>query len=89
MCSVAMGVFVVPRFFFDLKFDGERPTADEEGLVMPDLQAAQVEASRALTDLSREMVLSGKITNSLAVIIRDDAGPILQATLNFEMKRLN
>ena len=89
MCSVAMGVFVVPRFFFDLKFDGERPTDDEEGLVMPDLQAAQVEASRALTDLSREMVLSGKITNSLAVIIRDDAGPILQATLNFEMKRLN
>jgi hypothetical protein len=79
----------VPRFFFDLKFDGERPTDDEEGLVMPDLEAAQVEASRALTDLSKEMVLSGKTTNSLAVIIRDDAGPVLQATLNFEMKRLN
>ena len=89
MCSVFTGFFVVPRFFFDLKFDGEMPTNDEEGLVMPDLETARVEASRALSDLSREMVLSGKITNSLAVIIRDDAGPVLQATLNFEMKRLN
>jgi hypothetical protein len=79
----------VPRFFFDLKFDGEGPTDDEEGLVMPDLEAAQVEASYALTDLSKEMVLSGKTTNSLAVIVRDDSGPVLQATLNFEMKRLN
>lgn len=79
----------MPRFFFDLKFDGESPTDDEEGLVLPDLEAAQVEASLALTDLSREMVSSGKPTNSLAVIIRDDTGPVLQATLNYEMKRLN
>jgi hypothetical protein len=77
------------RFFFDLKYDGERPTDDEEGMIMPDLESAQVEATRALTDLSKEMVLSGKVTNSLAVIIRDDSGPVLQATLNFEMKRLN
>ena len=53
----------MPRFFFDLKFDGESPTDDEEGLVLPDLEAAQVEASLALTDLSREMVSSGKSTN--------------------------
>jgi hypothetical protein len=77
------------RFFFDLKYDGERPTDDEEGMIMPDLESAQVEATRALTDLSKEIVLSGKVTNSLAVIIRDDSGPVLQATLNFEMKRLN
>ena len=79
----------MPRFFFDLKFDGESPTHDEEGLVMSDLEAAQIEATRALTDLSREMVQSGKLTNSFAVIVRDDNGPALQATLNFEMKRLN
>lgn len=79
----------MPRFFFDLKFDGESPTHDEEGLVMSDLEAAQIEARRALTDLSREIVQSGKLTNSLAVIVRDDSGPALQATLNFEMKRLN
>jgi hypothetical protein len=77
------------RFFFDLKYDGERATDDEEGMIMPDLESAQVEATRALTDLSKEVVLSGKVTNSLAVIIRDDSGPVLQATLNFEMKRLN
>jgi len=77
------------RFFFDLKYDGERPTDDEEGMIMPDLESAQVEATRALTDLSKAIVLSGKLTNSLAVIIRDDSGPVLQATLNFEMKRLN
>jgi hypothetical protein len=77
------------RFFFDLKYDGERPTDDEEGMIMPDLESAQVEATRALTDLSKEMVLRGKVTHSLAVIIRDDSGPVLQATLNFEMNRLN
>ncbi|MBR1157100.1 DUF6894 family protein [Bradyrhizobium sp. JYMT SZCCT0428] len=77
------------RFFFDLKFDGESPSTDEEGIVMPGLDEARMEATRSLTDLSKEMVLSGKLTNSLAVIIRDDSGPVLQATLNFEMKRLN
>jgi hypothetical protein len=77
------------RFFFDLKYDGESPTDDEEGIVLPDLASAQVEATRALTDLSKEMVLSGRSTNSLAVIVRDDTGPVLQATLNFELKRLN
>jgi len=76
-------------YFFDLKFDGESPTDDEEGVVMPHLESAQVEASLALADLSKEMVLSGKPANSLAVIVRDDTGPVLQATLSFEMKRLN
>lgn len=79
----------MPRFFFDLKFDGERPTYDEEGLVLRNADDALVEATRALTDLSKEMVDGGKITNRLAVIVRDEVGPILQASLLFELKRLS
>ena len=79
----------MPRFFFDLKFDGERPSDDEEGMVLPNLDSAWVEATHSLSDLSKEMVRSGKLTNSLAVIVRDDTGPVLQATVNFEIKRLN
>lgn len=77
------------RYFFDLKFDGEDATHDEEGTLHPDLEMAQVEATCALSDLSRELVQSGRDANSLAVIIRDGDGPLMQATLHFAMKRLN
>jgi hypothetical protein len=79
----------MPRFFFDLKFDGERATSDDDGLVLPDLESAQKEAAGALTELSKDAVLSGRPIKPATVIVRDEAGPLLQATLNFEMKRLN
>lgn len=47
------------RYFFDLKFDGEDPTHDEEGGLFASLAMAQLEATRALSDLSKEMVQSG------------------------------
>ena len=80
---------LMKRFYFDLECDGEEPTHDEDGDVLPDLDAAQVEAAGALRDFSRELLRGGKPRNSLAVIVRDDNGPVLRATLNFEIKRLN
>ena len=79
----------MPRFYFDLKLGDEGPTLDEEGLILPNPEAAKIEATRALSDLSKEMVEAGQINNSLAVIIRDENGPILQASLDYTLKRLN
>jgi hypothetical protein len=77
------------RYFFDLKVDGEDPTYDEEGTLHPNLAMAQVEATRTLGDLFKEMMMqSGRDANSLAVIIRDGNGPLLQATVHFAMTRL-
>jgi hypothetical protein len=77
------------RYFFDLKFGDESPTHDEEGGLYANFATAQVEATRALSDLSSEMVQSGRDANSLAVVVRDGDGPVMQAALHFEMKRLN
>ena len=77
------------RYFLDLKFDGESPIDDEKGVVIPDMESAQIEAALALSDFAKGMVLNGRLTHSLAVIVRDEFGPVLQATLNYELKRLN
>jgi hypothetical protein len=44
------------RFFFDLQFDDEKPSEDEEGTLLPDVEAAQLEAARSLSDFSRAIV---------------------------------
>jgi hypothetical protein len=67
----------MPRFFFDLTFDGENSTRDEEGSLLADLTMAQVEATRALADLAKGVIRSGDATNSLAVIVRDSPGGAL------------
>ena len=40
------------RYFFDIRDDQLVP--DEEGMILPDIEAAQEEATRTLTDLVRE-----------------------------------
>ena len=79
----------MPRYYFDLKFDGESPSHDEEGTILADIPAAEIEAVRALCDFTKEIVRSDQDLTFLAIIIRDDTGPVLEAVLNFEMKRLN
>ena len=79
----------MPRFFFDLKVGDEGLTCDEDGMVLPNSEAAQIEATRALTALSEEIIEAGQITDSLAVILRDEKGPILQASLDYRPTRLH
>jgi hypothetical protein len=77
------------RFYFDLKYDGEDPIHTEDGRDLPDPEAAGLFAASILTDLSRATLRSGKAPGALAVIVRDDNEPVLQATLVVEMKRLD
>ena len=76
------------HFFFDLQFDDEKPSEDEEGTLLPDVEAAQLEATRSLSDFSRAIVDDKERLRKLAIHVRDDSGPVLVAVLRFEIKRL-
>jgi hypothetical protein len=76
-------------YYFDLKFDGEDPTGDEEGMDLEDAEAAQVEAVRTLCDFSGEVIRSRKQLSTLAVIVRDEGGPVLSAEINLKNLRPN
>jgi hypothetical protein len=62
----------VPRFFFDIR-DGSKFVADEEGLELPDLDAAEREAAEAAADMGRDKLPGGKLRRVI-VEVRDDDG---------------
>lgn len=60
----------MPLYFFDTR-DNDKLIRDDEGLELPDVQAATKEASRSLVELAQE-VLPGKTEHCLRVDVRDD-----------------
>jgi hypothetical protein len=44
----------VPRHYFDIR-DGEAIAVDEEGLELPDLKAAEIEAAQSLAHMAKDM----------------------------------
>ena len=77
------------RFFFDLKRNGDCATQDEEGSLLPGVDAAHVEAARCLADFAREVIECDEHESRLAVIVRDDSGPMLEASLTFQVTRVH
>jgi hypothetical protein len=72
----------VPHFYFDID-DGECETRDEEGVDLPDLEAARDEAVSVLPAIARE-VLPASDRQGLAVSVRDETGRIVfRARLTF------
>ena len=77
------------RYFFDIR-DGDKVALDEEGMVLPDIQAVQEEAARSLADIAKDAVRrssSQGIGHRIAIEVRDDAGPVLQAKFTFAVER--
>jgi hypothetical protein len=72
----------MPRFFFDTR-DGDAFLKDDEGVLLPDLEAARDQAAVSLAELARE-VIPGSARRELAVEVSDDRGPVLKALLHFE-----
>lgn len=60
----------MPHYFFDTR-DNDNFIRDDEGLELPDVQAAAKVASRSLVELALE-VLPGKTEHCLGVDVRDD-----------------
>jgi hypothetical protein len=77
------------RFYFDIREAG-RVIPDEEGVVLPDMEAVQREAAQSLVEIARDAIWNyGRDEPlQLAIEARTDDGPILQAKLVFEMVRV-
>ena len=71
------------RYFFDVR-DKQGVHRDEVGLDFPDMDAAILEARRALADMTRESLLDG--ATDLSIVIRDGKeGPVnLAVTMTTE-----
>jgi hypothetical protein len=77
-------------YYFDLR-DGDDLYQDEEGMELPDIASVQEEAARALADMARDSVHgnpANRLGHRLAIEVRDDRGPMLQAKFTFETERL-
>jgi hypothetical protein len=77
------------RFYFNIK-DDDKLAIDEEGLDLPDLKAVQIEAARSLVDMARHTVWTKAETlfgHRMAVEVRDEYGPVLEAKFAFEVER--
>lgn len=77
----------MPRYFFDIT-DAGKFAKDDEGLELPDLRAVQVEAARSLADMARHVIWANAETvqgHRMAIEVRDENGPVLQAKFTFEL----
>lgn len=71
----------MPRFFFDT-YDGDRFIPDELGLELDDIEAAKIEAERALPDMAWDELPDGN-QRTFIVSVRDEAGQVvLRAALS-------
>jgi hypothetical protein len=80
------------RYFFDLR-DGDELTPDDEGLELSTMEAVQEEAARSLADMARDASRrpdngANGTGHRMAIEVRDDTGPVLQAKFTFQIKRL-
>jgi hypothetical protein len=72
------------RYFFDVSADGEL-APDEEGMILPNVDAARHEASRSSADLARDTVRSAG-TPRLAISVRTDDGPVCEAVFEWSVE---
>lgn len=81
--------FRTQRYYFDL-VNGENISFDEEGMELPDIQAAQEEAALALAALAKELrsVPTSDLPHALGIEVRDNAGPVLKLQFTFETHQL-
>ena len=78
----------MPRYHFDLCDNGEL-APDEDGLHLPDLQAAQIEAARSLVDIAKHVVwdkVETALGRRMAIEVREANGPVLQARFTSRLR---
>ncbi|QRM33915.1 hypothetical protein [Microvirga sp. VF16] len=76
----------MPRFFFDT-FDGEQFYPDKTGQELPDIEAARIEAQKALPDMVSD-ALPDADRRSFVVNVRNEAGKtVLRAALSLVIEQ--
>jgi hypothetical protein len=71
----------MPRYYFDER-DNEKFVIDDEGVEIDTFEHVKAEACRAMADFAKD-VLPGCVVRTLAIEVRDDAGPVLRVKLRF------
>lgn len=66
------------RFFINIR-DGETLMEDEEGSVLPSLEAALKEAMQSAKEILADQILSGAVINARVFEITDESG-VIRAT---------
>ncbi len=74
------------RYYFDIRKDDDL-AADEEGLIMRDIDAVQKEAALSLADMAREAI-PGRDFHRMAIEVRDDIGPVLEVCYQWKIRRI-
>lgn len=72
----------MPLYFFDTR-DNEVFIEDDVGVELADLEAVKAQAAMSLAELARD-VLPESSKRDMAVEVRDESQPVLQAKLRFE-----
>jgi hypothetical protein len=65
------------HYFFDLR-SAENFSRDEDGMDLPDAEAAHTMALGALIDVARDAVMEGSIDQKIAVEVRNGIGAVLE-----------
>jgi hypothetical protein len=72
------------RYFFDM-LDQDSLILDDEGIELPNVEAAQKEAARSLADMVKEDI-HNQIFSNVSVQVRDGEGPVLEAKFVWEVR---
>jgi hypothetical protein len=73
------------QYFFDFKSAGTF-SRDEEGVQLPDAEAAHDMALCALVDAARDGVMEGSLEQHFAVEVRNGIGRVLEVTAVFNSR---
>ncbi|MEK9285440.1 MULTISPECIES: hypothetical protein [unclassified Bradyrhizobium] len=72
------------KYYFDIRH-GSQFIRDDEGVEFPNAESVRQEATTTLSEIARECVRGGP-QHRIAVEVRDDHGPILEASVSFTVK---
>ena len=73
------------RYYFDSR-DNDLFLEDDEGYELPSLAVAKRLAAAALAEIARD-VFPGPVVRTLTIELRDDTGPLLRISMQFEVDR--
>ena len=74
------------RFYFDV-LDGDGSSRDNEGLALPDLNAAEIMAIQAAAEIGHES-LPKRLSPEICVRVRDEQGePVLSVAVSMTVRR--
>jgi hypothetical protein len=78
----------MPLYYFDL-LDGEDVVKDEEGMDLPNISSAQIEATEFLTDMVMDIATrqSNFLGYPMSIEVRDSEGPLFVLSFTFSSHR--